>query len=75
MVKILTKELKVSADKKYAVECSSMGSRPAAVITWWKDNKQITQVVQNVSIHLTLLESNKFFFLKRKASSIYILHF
>ncbi|XP_044013453.1 nephrin-like [Aphidius gifuensis] len=47
MVKILTKELKVSSDKKYAVECSSMGSRPAAVITWWKDNKQITQVVQN----------------------------
>lgn len=54
-VKILTKEPRVSADKKYAVECRTTGSRPDAVITWWMANKQIKKVVQNVSIPLTLL--------------------
>ncbi|XP_014205772.1 nephrin-like [Copidosoma floridanum] len=40
-VHILTKEMSVKADKKYKVECRSTGSRPAAVITWWKANKRI----------------------------------
>lgn len=50
-VKILTKESKVFVDKKYAVECSTIGSRPAAIMSWWKNNKQITEVVQNVSFY------------------------
>ncbi|XP_034941261.1 neural cell adhesion molecule 1-like isoform X2 [Chelonus insularis] len=46
-VKILTKEPRVLVDKKYAFECSAVGSRPEAVISWWKNNKQITEMVQN----------------------------
>ncbi|KAK0081846.1 hypothetical protein PV325_011468 [Microctonus aethiopoides] len=49
-VKILTKESKVFVDKKYAVECSTIGSRPAAIMSWWKNNKQITEVVQNAIV-------------------------
>ncbi|KYM77198.1 Hemicentin-2 [Atta colombica] len=41
VVQILTKETRVSADKNYDVECRSSGSRPNAVITWWKANKPI----------------------------------
>ncbi|XP_015585249.1 hemicentin-1 isoform X2 [Cephus cinctus] len=47
VVQILTKEPKVSADKKYTVECRTAGSRPEAVITWWKGNKQLKKMVQN----------------------------
>ncbi|XP_033228472.1 neural cell adhesion molecule 2-like [Belonocnema kinseyi] len=41
-VQILTKEKKVKAEKKYEVECRTTGSKPEAVITWWKANKQMT---------------------------------
>ncbi|XP_020300402.1 hemicentin-2-like [Pseudomyrmex gracilis] len=47
MVQILTKETRVSADKNYNVECRTSGSRPEAVITWWKANKQIKKMAQN----------------------------
>lgn len=49
VVQILTKEPRVSADKNYDVECRTSGSRPEAVITWWKANKQIKKMAQNVS--------------------------
>lgn len=48
----MTKESRVSADKKYAVECRTTGSRPDAEITWWKANRQIKNGVQNVSMRL-----------------------
>lgn len=41
-VQILTKEKKVRADKKYEVECKATGSKPEAVVTWWKANEQMT---------------------------------
>jgi len=31
------------------VECRSSGSRPDAVITWWKANKPIIKEIKNVS--------------------------
>ncbi|CAD1479048.1 unnamed protein product, partial [Heterotrigona itama] len=49
VVQILTKEPRVSADKNYDVECRTSGSRPEAVITWWKAEKQIKKMAQNVS--------------------------
>lgn len=48
VVQILTKEPRLSADKKYEVECRSTGSRPMAVITWWIANRQIKKA-KNVS--------------------------
>ena len=49
-VHILTKELRVLVDKKYEVECRSTGSKPAAVITWWKANKRIDNRTKTVSM-------------------------
>ncbi|XP_011504734.1 PREDICTED: hemicentin-2-like [Ceratosolen solmsi marchali] len=46
-VHILTKEPRVLADKKYEVECRSTGSRPEAIITWWKANKRIDNKTKN----------------------------
>ncbi|XP_067207984.1 neural cell adhesion molecule 1-like isoform X4 [Linepithema humile] len=49
-VQILTKETRVSADKNYDVECRTSGSRPDAMITWWKANKQIKKKAQNYAL-------------------------
>jgi hypothetical protein len=48
-VNIVTKEKHVSADKRYEVECKASGSRPEAVITWWKGSRQIKRITKNVS--------------------------
>ncbi|XP_059613324.1 neural cell adhesion molecule 2 isoform X1 [Phlebotomus argentipes] len=48
-VHILTKERVVSADRRYDVECKSSGSRPEAVITWWKGSRQIKRMSKNFS--------------------------
>lgn len=48
-VHILAKRTFVSADKTYDIECKSSGSKPAAVITWWRGTKQIKRPVRNVS--------------------------
>ncbi|XP_031624769.1 neural cell adhesion molecule 2 isoform X1 [Contarinia nasturtii] len=48
-VHILAKRTFVSADKTYDIECKSSGSKPAAVITWWRGTKQIKRPVRNFS--------------------------
>ncbi|GAB0092793.1 uncharacterized protein DMENIID0001_078290 [Sergentomyia squamirostris] len=48
-VHILTKERVVSADRRYDVECKSSGSRPDAVITWWKGTRQLKRMSKNFS--------------------------
>ncbi|GLV36530.1 sidestep IV [Carabus blaptoides fortunei] len=48
-VTILTKERQVSADKRYEVECRTSGSRPEAVITWWKGSRSIKRIAKNFS--------------------------
>ncbi|KDR21492.1 hypothetical protein L798_04051, partial [Zootermopsis nevadensis] len=48
-VHITTKDKQVSADKRYDVECKSSGSRPEAVITWWKNSRQIKRITKNHS--------------------------
>ncbi|KAL6432586.1 hypothetical protein ACFW04_006862 [Cataglyphis niger] len=50
VVQILTKEARVSADKNYDVECRTSGSRPEAMITWWKANKPINKIAQVYSL-------------------------
>ncbi|CAG2057963.1 unnamed protein product [Timema podura] len=46
-VKILTQESQISADRRYEVECRSSGSRPEAIITWWKGSRQIKRITKN----------------------------
>lgn len=48
----MTKDRFVSADRTYDIECKSSGSKPAAVITWWRNNKQLKKFTKNVSITL-----------------------
>ena len=35
----MSKRKTVSAGRLYLVECESAGSRPAAVVTWYKNNR------------------------------------
>ncbi|CRK88301.1 CLUMA_CG002080, isoform A [Clunio marinus] len=48
-VHITTREKFVSAEKRYDVECKSSGSRPEAVLTWWKGSRQIKRMAKNFS--------------------------
>lgn len=48
-VNILTQEKFVSADKRYEVECRTAGSRPEAIITWWKGSRHLKKLTKNVS--------------------------
>uniref|UniRef100_A0A336M8W5 CSON013841 protein n=1 Tax=Culicoides sonorensis TaxID=179676 RepID=A0A336M8W5_CULSO len=48
-VHILVKEKFVSADKRIDVECKSSGSKPEAIITWYKANKQLKRMSKNFS--------------------------
>ncbi|KAG1681690.1 Nephrin [Nymphon striatum] len=41
-VKILTQKSWVSAGRLVRFECQCIGSRPPAVITWWKGNEKVT---------------------------------
>ena len=43
-VRILTKQLPLVADRRYDVSCESAGSRPSAVITWYKGKRQLRRV-------------------------------
>jgi hypothetical protein len=43
-VRILSKELPLVADRRYDVSCESAGSRPPAVITWYKGKRQLRRV-------------------------------
>ena len=49
-VHITTREKFLSAEKRYDVECKSSGSRPEAVLTWWKGSRQIKRMAKNVSL-------------------------
>ncbi|CAO1433911.1 unnamed protein product [Diamesa serratosioi] len=48
-VHITTREKFVSAEKRYDVECKSSGSRPEAMISWWKGSRQIKRMAKNYS--------------------------
>lgn len=42
------------AERRYDIECITVGSRPPAVITWWKNSRQINQLPTIVSNLLKL---------------------
>ncbi|XP_063367620.1 nephrin-like [Cydia amplana] len=46
---ILNKSGQLRADRPQEVECHSTGSRPEAVLTWWKGGRQIKRGVKNFS--------------------------
>ncbi|CAO1433884.1 unnamed protein product [Diamesa serratosioi] len=48
-VHITTREKFVSAEKRYDIECKSSGSRPEAMLSWWKGSRQIKRMAKNFS--------------------------
>lgn len=59
---IITSVQPLSADRKYEIVCQSLGSRPRAHITWWKDNRKLNQCTEKVRYMYTKL-SNTFLLL------------
>ncbi|XP_076392200.1 neural cell adhesion molecule 2 isoform X1 [Megachile rotundata] len=47
IVNITNKRVHLSALRTYEIECVSSGSRPEAVITWWKGNHQVKHMARN----------------------------
>ncbi|KAL3285909.1 hypothetical protein HHI36_000427, partial [Cryptolaemus montrouzieri] len=48
-VSIVTKERQVSAEKRYEVECRTSGSRPDAVVTWWRGSRPVKRLAKIVT--------------------------
>ncbi|XP_011872251.1 PREDICTED: hemicentin-1-like isoform X2 [Vollenhovia emeryi] len=51
-VEILGKDQILSAGKTYDIKCQSTGSRPPAVLTWWKSSKQLKGQKKNDGVSL-----------------------
>jgi len=49
---ITTKDSNLLAEKRYDIECVSVGSRPPATISWWKNSRQIENLPVTVSLAL-----------------------
>ncbi|XP_018045813.1 PREDICTED: hemicentin-2-like [Atta colombica] len=47
VVNITNKRFHLSALRTYEIECVSSGSRPEAVITWWKGTHQVKHMARN----------------------------
>jgi hypothetical protein len=43
-VNILNSSLTLVADRKYEIHCLTSGSRPDAIITWWKGKKSLKRI-------------------------------
>ena len=50
-VQILGDRSALSAGKHYRIRCASSGARPAATITWWKNNKFLGKTESTVSTY------------------------
>ncbi|XP_046401599.1 neural cell adhesion molecule 1-B-like [Ischnura elegans] len=55
-VRITTKTTPLVADRRYEVTCESAGSRPPAVITWYKGKRQLRRVKEEVRENATVSE-------------------
>ncbi|XP_046402155.1 uncharacterized protein LOC124168089 [Ischnura elegans] len=55
-VSITTKTSPLLADRRYEVTCESAGSRPPAVITWYKGKRQLKRVREEVRENATVSE-------------------
>ncbi|XP_066589298.1 kin of IRRE-like protein 2 isoform X5 [Prorops nasuta] len=47
MVEILDKNKSLSVGVRYEVKCRSAGSKPPAVLTWWRASKQLKKTTRN----------------------------
>uniref|UniRef100_A0A182LTD0 Ig-like domain-containing protein n=1 Tax=Anopheles culicifacies TaxID=139723 RepID=A0A182LTD0_9DIPT len=61
-VEIVNGSSPLSADRRYIVQCQSMGSRPPAKITWWMGGVQLTATNQTVQKIVRFLSMANFIF-------------
>ncbi|XP_074042436.1 sidestep II transmembrane protein, partial [Leptinotarsa decemlineata] len=54
--KILRTESPLVADKRYEVSCESAGSRPSAIITWYKGKRQLRRTKEETRENVTISE-------------------
>lgn len=52
-VKIIEPPSSMMADRRYAVSCESTGSRPNAIITWYKGKRQLRRTKVNSVTRIT----------------------
>ncbi|XP_030763471.1 nephrin-like [Sitophilus oryzae] len=55
-VNILKTESPLVADKRYEVSCESAGSRPPAIITWYKGKRQLRRTKEETTENVTISE-------------------
>ncbi|KAH8306629.1 hypothetical protein KR044_001136, partial [Drosophila immigrans] len=56
IVKILDPPSSMIADRRYEVTCESLGSRPNAIITWYKGKRQLRRTKDDISKNSTRSE-------------------
>lgn len=49
---ILKTQTPLVADRRYEVTCESAGSRPPAIITWYKGKRQLRRTKVSVTLNL-----------------------
>ena len=52
----MSKKKTVSAGRLYLIECESAGARPAAVVTWYKNNRFLGKTDSKASLDVHTLE-------------------
>lgn len=49
-IRLLGAHQPLSAGRRYDLLCQSAGSRPPAVITWWRDGQRLEKTTETVSL-------------------------
>ena len=60
--KILPSEMEFIAGEMTDIRCQTFGSRPAAYITWWKDNERLpdsSNMVTYLGLHFYLIHPTR----------------
>ncbi|XP_060524523.1 nephrin [Cylas formicarius] len=55
-INILRTQSPLVADKRYEVSCESAGSRPPAIITWYKGKRQLRRTKEETATNMTISE-------------------
>ncbi|XP_065206080.1 synaptogenesis protein syg-2-like isoform X2 [Planococcus citri] len=55
-IELFTTDTPLMADRRYDITCVSTGSRPPAIITWYKGNKPLRRVKEDIRTNVTKSE-------------------
>lgn len=60
-VRLLGAHQPLSAGRRYDLLCQSAGSRPPAVITWWRDGVRVESTTETVSLYIFIFQKQIYF--------------